>query len=154
MRTLVYKMTHTGDPGEDSGVWGARDCMGQSRAYEYDAVIGVGGLSATDRIAGKLVWIGIGPRKRATLLYGARAPEVTFREFRYYGHEGPLLAKIAPSLARRMYGGRARILLNASPDEGRDVERLLAMSKRPKPSRGMPRAMARRCATPAKRRCG
>src|SRR5215471_8860220 len=63
MRTLVYKMTHIGDPDPATGLWGETGCMGQVRSYQFDAVIGIGGTSAIDGIAGKIVWIGTGPHK-------------------------------------------------------------------------------------------
>lgn len=65
-RTLVYKRTHNGDPDRE-GDFGAYDCMGQVRGYEFDAVIGIGGLGLEAEawgIAGRVNWIGIGPQKK------------------------------------------------------------------------------------------
>ena len=45
MRVLIYKRAHPFDPNED-GVFGCQDCMGAVRARRFDAVIGVGGISA------------------------------------------------------------------------------------------------------------
>ena len=42
MRTLIYKRTHPGDPDE-KGRFGICDCMGRVRAWDFEAVIGVGG---------------------------------------------------------------------------------------------------------------
>lgn len=84
MRTLVYKMTHTGDPEPNTGVWGWTGCMGQVRGYGFDAVTGVGGTSARDGIAGRIVWIGIGPRKTGD----PREPLVTFDRFRFTAARG------------------------------------------------------------------
>ncbi len=66
MRTLRYKRTHSNDPDPKTGVFGNRDCMGQVRAWDFDAVIGVGGVGDEPKrhgIAGRLTWIGIGPQK-------------------------------------------------------------------------------------------
>lgn len=62
MRTLVYKRTHVGDPGED-GVFGCNGCMRSVRGRKFDAVIGIGGTSNDPQMAGiakKVTWIGIG----------------------------------------------------------------------------------------------
>jgi hypothetical protein len=37
--------------------------MGRVCGYNFDAVIGVGGSYASGGIAGKIVWMGMGPRK-------------------------------------------------------------------------------------------
>lgn len=44
MRTLIYKRTHSGDPDSESGVFGNHDCMGSVKGWQYDAVIGIGGI--------------------------------------------------------------------------------------------------------------
>lgn len=60
-RILVYKRTHNGDPNE-IGEFGCNDCMGTVRDWNFDAVIGVGGISATSyKMDGKITWIGIHP---------------------------------------------------------------------------------------------
>ena len=60
-RILVYKRTHNGDPNE-AGVFGCNDCMATVRDRNFDAVIGVGGISATAyKMDGKITWIGIRP---------------------------------------------------------------------------------------------
>ncbi len=62
-RILVYKRTHNGDPDE-AGVFGCNDCMGTVRDRNFDAVIGVGGISATSyKMDRKITWIGIRPRE-------------------------------------------------------------------------------------------
>ena len=48
MVTLVYKMTHKGDPDPDLGHWGVEDCMGRVRGFKFDAVIGIGGRFLVD----------------------------------------------------------------------------------------------------------
>ena len=126
MRTLVYKMTHTGYPDPNAGVWGRTGCMGQVRGYDFDAVIGVGGTSAKDGIAGKIVWIGIGPRKTGN----PRGPLVAFDRFRFYGSQGQMLHSVAPVLAKRVYGRNVRVVLKFSAKEAREVSRLLAQPAR------------------------
>jgi hypothetical protein len=112
MRILVYKRTHTGDPNSD-GVFGGRDCMGSVRSWRYDAVIGVGGIGAepaSHGISGLVTWIGIGPH-RAESRYPARGPLVTFDTFELYDQAGTRLDAICPRLARRLFGGQARVLV-------------------------------------------
>ena len=109
---LTYKRTHVGDPSPD-GVFGIADCMGIVRGYEYDAVIGIGGIGAEARrfrINGKITWIGISPEKR--YVSGLRGPLVTFRQFIFFDSRGPPLHDFAPELAARMYMGKVRYLLN------------------------------------------
>jgi hypothetical protein len=48
MRTLIYKRTHPGDP-DTTGRFGVCDCMGRVRTWDFEAVIGVGGLSHEPR---------------------------------------------------------------------------------------------------------
>src|SRR4051812_24041689 len=123
MRILIYKRTHRGDP-DARGIFGINDCMGSVRDFQYDAVIGVGGVGRQPKacgIAGKINWIGIGPRKiwtaqRHRLL-------VIFRHFRFYDTSGPQLRVIAPELAARVYGGNVRILLDSlSPTQRVEAE--------------------------------
>jgi len=112
MRILTYKRTHIGDPNPD-GLFGIKKCMGRVRNYDYDAVIGIGGNGYNAikvGIARKINWVGIGPT-----LYEAsnkRACDVTFEYFLYLEEEGPLLATMAPNLAKRMNMKGARFLLN------------------------------------------
>src|SRR5579864_4002172 len=101
MRTLIYKRTHSGDPAPESGVFGNRDCMGAVRGWQFDAVIGIGGIGSEpkrQRIAGKLTWVGIGPHKIYEPKH-PRSPRVTFDHFWYLGERGPLLEVAYPALA-------------------------------------------------------
>ena len=93
MRTLVYKMTHIGDPHPVEGKWGRTGCMGQVRGYDFDAVIGVGGTSAGDGIGGRVVWIGVGPRKTGD----QKEPVVTFDRSCFTGMAD---GRLEPSLLR------------------------------------------------------
>lgn len=120
MRILTYKRTHVGDPDED-GRFGIYDCMGRVRNYAFDAVIGVGGIGREPKgfnIDRKINWVGINP-KRARSLSGKGAV-VTFGTFLLLDDQGPLLETLAPNLAKRMYEGCARILLNAYSDVERE----------------------------------
>lgn len=117
MRILTYKRTHTGDP-DHLGRFGINDCMGSVRNLRFDAVIGVGGMGTEPRrfgIARKLTWIGIGPR-RSPGGKGRRADIVTFNRFLLLDANGPELESVAPNLARRVYGKRTRLVLDAYSD--------------------------------------
>ena len=143
MRTLIYKRTHSNDPDPNTGVFGNRDCMGQVRAWDFDAVIGIGGVGEKPKrhaIAGKLTWIGIGPQK----FFGdpdSRGPQLVFRQFKYFGEDGPLLVNKYPALARYMYETHRRLAIHlwpsaAGPELDHDVEAVLRLAKNVPPSRG------------------
>ena len=134
MRTLVYKRTHIGDP-DPGGRFGIHGCMGRVRAWDYDAVIGVGGLGpepTSHGIDGLVTWIGIGPRKSTEK--DPRGPLVTFDHFVLYDASGPLLHEHAPRLAKHMYEGRVRVLINPSPEEAKEIARLLRRARKAPPS--------------------
>lgn len=159
-RTLIYKRTHNGDPDSKTGVFGNKDCMGRVRGWLFDAVIGVGGTGYEPQhngIAEKLTWIGIGPRKfggtkpskckgtkphkckRAKPLKcdetKPRGPLVAFDHFLYRGEKGPLLKKLAPNLARRMYDGNVRYVMDSLSDKERsEVEKILNTAREAPPS--------------------
>jgi hypothetical protein len=136
MRTLVYKRTHTGDP-DSGGRFGINGCMGRVRAWSFDAVIGVGGLGPEPTrygIDGRVTWIGIGPRKVPGK--DPRGPLVTFDHFILFDEQGPLLHQRAPRLARHMYEGRVRALINPSPEEAKEIARLLRLARKAPPSSG------------------
>lgn len=103
LRVLIYRRTHAGDPCQ-CGIFGVHDCMGQCRSWDYDAVLGVG----VDRpdpgyegIAGRLTWVGVGPRRRQSP-DRHRAPNVTFDHFCLMDAQGPLLKDCAPLLSTHM----------------------------------------------------
>jgi hypothetical protein len=142
MATLVYKMTHKGDPDSDLGCWGVGDCMGQVRGFTFDAVIGFGGRSwwtnQTSR-AGEIVWIGIGPQR--TPVRRKRGPEVRFAHFRYF-EEGELtLGEIAPKLDKAMHKRRFR-LHGFSQAEQREIERILKLANNAGPSASLSKQTA------------
>lgn len=120
MRTLIYKRTHSGDPDPQAGVFGNHDCMGSVKGWNYDAVIGIGGIGPEPvhhRIAGKLTWIGIGPHKVYDNPLKPSNPRVTFDHFWYAGENGPLLTLKFPALAKRMYEKNVRVLMHRSPEK-------------------------------------
>jgi hypothetical protein len=137
--------THTGDPDEQ-GRFGINDCMGEVRNRDFDAVIGIGGISAWPKSCGidrRITWVGLGPTKHPS---HDSAPIVTFEHFVLLDEKGPLLEDFAPALARRMYEGGVRTLLKSySPQEQAEAETVLRqMLKResicgkssPNPKRG------------------
>lgn len=132
-RILIYKRTHEGDPDPGTGVFGNNDCMKRVRGFQYDAVIGVGGVGCEPRvkgIAGKVTWIGVGPhRRRSTRREG---PLVTFDYFRYFGQAGPLLEVLAPKLAGRIFGRNVRVVMSTglSDEERREAEQILTRARR------------------------
>lgn len=100
LRVLIYKRTHTGDPTPE-GIFGLSDCMGRVRAREYDAVIGVGGLSAEPQaygIAGRITWVGVGARRGESIPIGYRGPIVGFDRFKLFDQDGPMLDSLARDL--------------------------------------------------------
>ena len=157
MRTLVYKRTHSGDP-DASGRFGVYDCMGRVRAWNFEAVIGVGGIGREPESYGldtKVNWIGIGPHKRAAA--DKRGPIVTFDHFIYYGPAGPDFVKAAPALARRIYSRNVRALMDgATPTEAREIAKLLELAKRapPSPARGGNAGSSSKSCAPVKPRRG
>lgn len=115
LRILTYKRTHIGDP-DSIGQFGINDCMGRVRNRSFDAVIGVGGIGPEPRsvgIAGKLTWVGIGPRRAA----GPRRGDIlSFEHFLLLDTDGPDFRHVAPNLARRLFDGRVRALLTDYTD--------------------------------------
>ena len=125
VRTLIYKRTHCGDPDPHTGEFGCNDCMKSVRGRRFDAVIGIGGVGQAPRrhgIAGRLTWIGIGPHKFPDPNHPNR-PRVRFDHFWYRGKDGPLLENDYPALARRMFGGKFRVVRHSplSPIERRTI---------------------------------
>ncbi len=134
-RVLIYKRTHSGDPDPKRGVFGNNDCMGTVRGWDYDAIIGVGGIGAEAKrkgLARKLTWIGIGPHKSGD----KSRPIVKFDHFFYKGEKGPLLKESAPKLAKRMYEGGVRVIFNCNltPTERFEVDSLLKLASKATPS--------------------
>ena len=149
MRTLIYKRTHHGDP-DMGGRFGIHDCMGRVRRWDFDAVIGVGGMGPEARshgLDGKVNWIGIGPQKHA--VPGYRGPIVTFDHFVLYGSDGPYFERLAPVLSERIYSKNVRVLMNGlSPIEQKEVDSILRRAKNARSSsgRGTGASLRRACA--------
>lgn len=75
--------------------------------------------------------VGIGPHKTGD----PRCPLVAFDHFLYFGQPMPLLKDVAPNLAKRMYDGKARVIVDSlSEAEQWDVERILELAKDALPS--------------------
>lgn len=157
MRTLIYKRTHTGDP-DRNGWFGIHDCMGRVRTWDFDAVIGVGGMGAepiSHGIDDRVTWIGIGAHKIEAI--GGRGPLVIFDHFRLFDATGPSFSGNAPVLARRLYGNNVRVLLDdLNENEREEVARILELARSATGSRSRPaleRGKKHRCrATSARRR--
>jgi hypothetical protein len=136
MRTLIYKRTHHGDPDE-TGQFGICDCMGRVRTWDFEAVIGVGGLGPEPRshgLDGKVNWIGIGPRRGR---WHKRGPIVTFEHYVFYGCRGPDFEKLAPGLAERIYSRNVRVIMKGlSAAEQDEVDKILLRAKHAPPSPG------------------
>ncbi len=126
MKVLIYKRTHTGDPCE-CGIFGVGDCMGKIRsAWNYEAVIGVGGLRPWRRskeIAGRLTWVGINRQKGDEKHKAKRGPVFTFKHFCLMNREGPLVAECAPRLWDHLKSRRSFVLdLSKSPPSTADIQ--------------------------------
>ena len=133
MRILTYKRTHIGDP-DQNGRFGIYDCMGRVRSYDFDAVIGIGGIGPEPKSFGidqRINWVGINANKQQS--HGGAVVMVTFEKFLLLEDQGPVLETIAPHLARRMYDQGARILLTGySSQESAEAEAILHWAARQK----------------------
>jgi hypothetical protein len=105
--------------------------MGWVRGWNYDAVIGVGGMGNEPRdegIAGKVTWIG----KRPTHYDHPIEPLVSFEDFVHWGsasrHD---FREIAPTLSARMYRKghhvRTTIITIRKQTEWTEVQNILAL---------------------------
>lgn len=146
MRILIYKRTHNGDP-DQNGCFGVYDCMGKVRKRDFDAVIGVGGIgpeAKANGIAGKINWIGKGPHKKSAR--GKHGPIVTFDHFLDFGTEGPDFSSKAPKLAKRMYSGKVRHLMDSlTEEEYKEAGKILRMAERSPPSSKTKTMKRRKC---------
>jgi hypothetical protein len=139
MATLVYKMTHTGDPDSDLGWWGVSDCMGQVRGFPFDAVIGISGRSwwtNQTRRRGEIVWIGVGPEK---VDEENRGPVLRFARFRHFGEGEQILSEIAPELDKSMHFRRFRLYAFSRIEE-QEIEQILKLALKAGPSASCPQA--------------
>jgi hypothetical protein len=116
------------------------------RDFAYDAVIGVGGIGDGARahsIAGKVNWIGIGPRRfRAA---NGRGALVVFDHFLFYDTRGPDFLRAAPTLAKRIYDYNVRVLLyDLSSTERQEAAALVNRAYSAPPSRAKLRLISAR----------
>lgn len=122
INVLIYKRTHIGDP-DKNGIFGINNCMGSVRDWEFDAVIGVGGISpwkGSEDIAKKINWIGIGANKNK--VEGYENSVVAFEEFYLFEEKGILLEDIAPNLANYIFSNNIRIVKSISLNERLKLE--------------------------------
>ena len=130
MKILIYKRTHVGDPNI-KGEFGIEGCMGRVRRFAFDAVIGVGGISGQptqQRLAGKINWVGRKPRRSPNLV-DPRGPLISFdmKDFRLFEQNGPYLVTLAPRLAKKVYGSRARFVFTSlSLAERREARKVIS----------------------------
>jgi hypothetical protein len=137
-RILVYKRTHPHDPGVE-GVFGNQDCMGQIRGFDYDVVVGIGGIGTEARSHGidrRLNWIGIG-RIHGPVHPNRNHPTFTFRHFVLQEHTGAFFDVHCPQLAEAMYDNGCRFRFNHTAEHMRELERLVAWAKRKAGPRGL-----------------
>lgn len=140
MRTLIYKRVHRGDPDPATGIFGCNRCMARVRRWPFDAVIGVGGLSREpqqEAIARKLTWVGIGPQEIGIGADGYRL--LRFDHFYCPDENGPLLCKMAPALAIRIYEGGVRLIWDTSlsDKEREQVRKILDLARQAPPSHAL-----------------
>jgi hypothetical protein len=96
------------------------------------ALEALGGSRRTTGSGRKLTWVGIEPKKNYRP--GSKLVEVTFKKFLLLDQDGPLLETLAASLARRMYGGGVRFLLDDYSDvEYREAKAILQWASKQKP---------------------
>ncbi|MCY4000038.1 MAG: hypothetical protein OXF84_04400 [Bacteroidetes bacterium] len=84
--------------------------MGSKRQnfLKYDAMIGVAGSrpdKGSEEIAGRLTWVGIGPKKLDTF---KRGPILSFDRFNLLNGDGPCLSQAAPDFWNWMEKGLRR----------------------------------------------
>ena len=131
--------------------------MGRLRGSDFDAVIGIGGISANpvrEGIDRKINWIGIAPHVVDRLVNGN--PILAFERFYLREEAGLLLAPKAPKLAKRMYtGAGVRFLLL---EDDAEAESILKLAKNSEPSmallkKNQPKRTCRKPPVTHKRKC-
>jgi len=134
---LIYRRTHTGDP-DKKGVFGCNGCMGSVRSWDYDAVIGIGGIrpwAGDEGIARKVNWIGIGPKREPV---NSDNPLVSFSKFISWDEKGPFLIDCAPELYKYMFeqGHIPRTGKSFPDDIYKEILDLLDLADTAPPSQG------------------
>lgn len=155
---LIYKRTHTGDPGPD-GVFGRRDCLGKIRGYRFEGVIGVGGSSDMPRnegIDGRITWVGLGAQREQFIRPGYRGPLISFNKFVLLDKRGPKLQAVAPALARYFFSKHRRYMLSDGLDDHaqEEIDRILNLADSQRTNCGAVPVTTKRCTSiqPAKSR--
>jgi len=104
--------------------------MGSVRNWEFDAVIGVGGIgseASSHSIDGKINWVGIGAHKGE--IHGG-GPLVWFDKFILYEETGPDFLHLAPNLAARVYEKNIRQILHSlTLTEKHEAENILRLAE-------------------------
>ncbi|HRA89439.1 MAG TPA: hypothetical protein PK992_15245 [Planctomycetaceae bacterium] len=132
MKVLIYKRTHVNDPGE-SGCFGICGCMRRVRGWDFNAVIGIGGVGSKavrSGIDSKITWIGTGPEKIGKGPDGYRM--LGFEHFYRKEDKGYLLSDKAPKLADRIltrYGPRVLLV-----EGNAEIDALLKLARNSQPS--------------------
>ncbi len=117
-RILVYKRTHIGDPDEH-GRFGVDDCMRSVRGWNFDGVIGIGGVSPSDRaIARKINWVGRFPRRDPNPFCPTPFPLLKFasEDVKVMEDLGPLLETSYKAFANEFFGSGCRFWVLAADD--------------------------------------
>lgn len=147
MKILVYRRDHTGDPNNETKTFGINDCMGSKRDWEYDAVIGIGGLKPSCiGIKEKITWVGITPTSRndATkddiermkahnpAFKGFRGRLVTFKKFCSWDEDGKPVKDHYPRLYQYMFeeGKAPRAAKNFPEDVYAELREIVNMAER------------------------
>lgn len=105
LNVLLYRQKTTKDPCA-CGIFGIakKDCMGQQRDWNYNAIIGIGGVSAkavNANIDRKLTWVGINAHKKP--VPDKRGRLVTFDHICVMKGFGPKLCYFARGLYDYMF---------------------------------------------------
>lgn len=125
--------------------------MGRVRAYEFDAVIGIGGVGYQARshgINGRINWIGKGPFEVGRCDRGY--PQIAFEHFVLYEERGKKVSEVAPALARRFCHAKApRFAVDEfSESELAEIAALLKKVGKEPPSPGLFKPVARQQCRP------
>ena len=135
-KILVYKRDHTGDPNEETGVFGINTCMGKIRDWGYQAVIGIGGknIRKNDKdIKHKINWIGIFPVKASKDIWdeeNLRGSRVAFKNFKLYEEKGEEITEDNyPILYNLMYSKNVRNVMYHEEKLLEELHQILDLAK-------------------------
>jgi hypothetical protein len=112
--------------------------MGQIRDFDFQAVIGVGGIGEEPESYGidrKINWVGIGPKINTGVRGLRRAEIIEFEHFVLLDAAGPLLSDMAPNLARRIYSGSDYIMNSYSDVENAETNSIILWARAYQPDR-------------------